>query len=195
MKFPRNPLQLNISFLPSSVTSLKALISFPKGNRKSMKTSTSKVSQVLQRGNRKSINSQQRNFYGNICKSSYYRLEGDGVCIENVQKHLMRTIVGMLIPQRVCAVMLLVVCFLWSKAGPEWTLMHCDIISYWTQDCNRLYLYLLVFLILLLELNFGTKVFIRCWILEILFSSFFLVSRPFWPNITFRFFLLWLDTV
>lgn len=115
VKFPRNPSQLNISFLPSSMTSLKALISFPKGNRKSMKTSTSKVSQVLQRGNRKSINSQQKNFYGNICKSSYSRLEGEGVYIENVQNHLMQTTVEMLIPQRVCAVMLLV--FFGAKQG------------------------------------------------------------------------------
>lgn len=55
VNFPRNTKQLNIFFLPSSMTSLKALISFPKGNRKSMKTSTSQVSQVLQRGNRKSM--------------------------------------------------------------------------------------------------------------------------------------------
>lgn len=49
----QNPSQLNILFSPSSETSVKALISFPKGNRKSMKTSTSTVSQVLQRGSRK----------------------------------------------------------------------------------------------------------------------------------------------
>lgn len=70
VKFPRNISQLNILFLPSSMTSLKALISFPKGNRKSMKTSTSKVSQLLQRGNRKSINTQQSKFFGNICKEN-----------------------------------------------------------------------------------------------------------------------------
>lgn len=56
VKFPRNTTQLNILFQQSSMTSLKALVSFPKGNRKSMEASTSKVSQVLQRGDRKSIN-------------------------------------------------------------------------------------------------------------------------------------------
>ena len=55
VEFPGNTTQHNILFLPSNKTSLKAPISFPKGNRKSMKTSTRKVSQVLQRGNRKSI--------------------------------------------------------------------------------------------------------------------------------------------
>lgn len=70
VKFPRNTRQLNILFPPSSMTSLKALISFPKGNRKSMETSTSKVSQVLQRGNRKSINTQQSQFHGNVCEEN-----------------------------------------------------------------------------------------------------------------------------
>lgn len=74
VKFPRNTTQLNIFFLPSSMTSLKALISFPKGNRKSMKTSTSQVSQVLQRGNRKSMKIQQSQFYGNVCKENEYML-------------------------------------------------------------------------------------------------------------------------
>lgn len=67
-KFPRNTSQLNILFLPSSMASLQALFPCPRGNRKSMKTSTSKVSQVLQTGNRKSISTQQSKFYGNICK-------------------------------------------------------------------------------------------------------------------------------
>ena len=62
VKFPRNITQLNILFFPSNMTSLKALITYPKGNRKSMKTSTSKESQVLQRGNRKSIITQQSKF-------------------------------------------------------------------------------------------------------------------------------------
>lgn len=68
VKFPRNPSQLNILFQPSSEASLRALFPCPQGNGKSMTASARKVSQVLQRGNRKSINTQRSKFYGNICK-------------------------------------------------------------------------------------------------------------------------------
>lgn len=46
-----------------------------------MKASTSRVSQVLQRGNRKSPITQQSKAYGNICKENEYMLEGESVYI------------------------------------------------------------------------------------------------------------------
>lgn len=57
------------------------------------------------------------------------------ICLCNIQNHLMQTIIEMLIPQRVCAMMLFSICSS-SKEGLELALINRNVISYWKHSCN-----------------------------------------------------------